>query len=351
MMHKWLSPLTSWVLLSATWFGMAAHTTGYCAAVPAQQLGEPTALGVDLDGRHGSAYPHGGTPARYAFRVSPLNENGVGTSAAGVPYLQVAWAFLRGTRFWLLCVAISPVIVISSYLIMWKQLQVRHRQRLRTRYLERERVARDLHDTLLQGIQALLFRLQDWQADPALPDALRAEVAGVIGQAVATVVEGRQCILNLRGRQSTPTDLVSDLSSVGQGEVEGTDTEFQLRVQGRRRSLTMDAKRQLFDIGREAIRNAHKHAEAKCISVRVEFKWRTLRLEVVDDGRGFDPFACERQEGHFGLLGMRERATELHGTLSITRVSNGGTSVAVVVPAATTFSDGFFWVSRECLNT
>jgi signal transduction histidine kinase len=217
------------------------------------------------------------------------------------------------------------------------QVQARYRETLRTRHHERERVARDIHDTLLQGIQALLFRLQIWEADSAFPVALRAEVAGVVTQAIATVVEGRERILKLRGKELAPEDLVNSLSATGEDEAEGTGTEFQLRVSGRQRSLTADAKQQIFDIGREAIRNAYMHAESTRVIVSIEYKWRTLRLTVRDNGRGIDPAVSEHREGHFGLLGMRERAAELRGKFSIVRLSDGGTEVTVLVPAATAY--------------
>jgi signal transduction histidine kinase len=89
------------------------------------------------------------------------------------------------------------------------------------------------------------------------------------------------------------------------------------------------------------------HAEATHVTVSIEYRWRTLRLEVRDNGRGIDAAVSERREGHFGLLGMCERAAELHGKLSITRLSDRGTAVIVVVPAGAAYSDGFRWVSKR----
>jgi signal transduction histidine kinase len=278
-------------------------------------------------------------PDPYTFGWTAACADGVRSSAASFLDFRVLSAFMQTPRSHFLCVALLPAVLMGLYILATGQ--DRYRQSLRTRSRERERVARDLHDTLLQGIQAVLFRLQDWEADPVLPDVLRAEVAAVVGQARAVVAEGRERILNLRGAEFVPTDLIGSLSAIGETEAAVTDTAFQLHVHGKQRSLTRNAKGQLFDIGREAIRNAYAHARATCITVIVEYGWRTLRIEIRDNGRGIDPVASDQQEKHFGLLGMRERAAELYGALSITRLSQGGTAVSVVVPAGAAYKRGF----------
>lgn len=258
-------------------------------------------------------------------------------------FLQTLW--LR-----LLCAALMVVLLVlllRLYNLRLKHVQARYRECVRTRYHERERIARDIHDTLLQGIQALLFRLQDWEADPAIPIALREEVALALSQTTAMVIEGRERILRLRCRESAPEDLVDSLTVIGEGEARGTGTVFQVYVHGRRRPLTTDAEQQLFDIGREAIRNAYLHAGATHVTASIEYRWYTLRLEIRDNGRGIDPGISERREGHFGLQGMRERASELHGNFSIIRLPDRGTAVTVVVPRGTAYRDRFRWVSKR----
>jgi signal transduction histidine kinase len=381
--EKWLRTFTTWLVLSTTCIGVALpgrslavlaidplgdqacvadepgpiHTGELWQSTPRgvyhlRECSERVRFGPRFEGwqvvrtRREALYTDR-EPGPYTFRVATADADGVGTSRAAVLDFRLQSAFFQYPRCQFLCVALSPALLMGVYLLTLKQVQARYRQSLRTRCRERKRVARDLHDTLLQGIQALLFRLQDWEADPALPEVLRAEVAGVVTQAIAVVTEGRERILNLRGRECAPADLISALSTIGEDESEGTDAAFQLRIQGRQRSLTTDAKQQLFDIGREAIRNAYAHARAKRITVTVEYRWRTLRLEIRDNGQGFDPVVSEQIEGHFGLLGMRERAAELHGALSITRLSEGGTTVSVTVPAGIAYSDGSHWVSKR----
>jgi signal transduction histidine kinase len=284
-------------------------------------------------------------PGRYPFRMAAANGDGVWSKKDPVPDFRPPSTFLQSLWFRLLCVALALVLLMNLYLFRVKQ--VCYRERLRTRCHERQRIARDIHDTLLQGVQALLFRLQDWESDPALPVALREEVGGVVTEAAAMVVEGRERILSLRGKELVPEDLINSLTAIGEGEAEGTGTAFRLRVHGRRRSLTTFAKQEIVDIGREAIRNAYMHAEATSVTVSIEYRWRTLRLEVRDNGRGIDPAVSERREAHFGLLGMCERATELRGKFSITRLSDRGTAIIVVVPAGTAYSDGFRWLSKR----
>jgi signal transduction histidine kinase len=311
-------------LLLTTLIGLAAFGFGFATCAQAHQV---TFTSSAVQGS-ASPGPPMGSPTR--IRIVANNHDAVGT----ILYRTLG----------VLLVLAAPIAI---YLLRVKQVQLRYRENLRTRYRERERVARDIHDTLLQGIQTVIFRLRDWETDPTLPAVLRQEFAGMATQAAATVVEARERILCLRGKKHYPEDLIDSVSAVGEVEAQRTGTEFRVRVGGRQRSLTADAAQQLFDIGREAIRNAFKHAQASRVLVSIEYGWRSLRLEVRDDGRGIDCSVLERGETHFGLLGMCERTAELHGKFSVARLSERGTAVSVVVPAGTAYKDGFRWIAQR----
>jgi signal transduction histidine kinase len=266
-----LSPFTVWLLLLTTSTGIATPGAAFAA------FGESLSLLAPKDVSHRAFPPKEGAPTdvksmaqtaddylwiatsvglhrddgaepdRYPFRMTAANGDGVWNTKDAVLDFRAPSTFLQSLGFRLLCVALALALLMNLYLLRVKQ--VRHRESLRTRYHERERVARDIHDTLLQGIQALLFRLQDWETDPALPVALREEVGGVVTEAAAMVVEGRDRLLSLRGKELAPEDLINSLTAIGEGEAEGTGTAFQVRVHGRRRSLTTVAKQEIFDIG------------------------------------------------------------------------------------------------------
>lgn len=210
----------------------------------------------------------------------------------------------------------------------------------KVRHAERERIARDLHDTLLPAVQALLFRLQLWEDDAAVPRALRAELAVLVRQAQAIVVEGRDRITMLRRADAGSVDLTQALAAIESQGFAAEGVCFEVSSDGERRSLTRVAHEQLVDIAREAVRNAYRHACPSSVVVMVEYRKASLRMSVIDDGCGIDAVTREeRGKGHFGLLGMRERAEQLGGSLWIGGNAGAGTRVTVVVPARTAYQD------------
>jgi signal transduction histidine kinase len=222
-------------------------------------------------------------------------------------------------------------------------------QRMDARHAERERIARDLHDTLLQGIQALLFRLQIWASDPAIPEERRNEIATVVTQAREIVMEGRDRIMTLRRAEPESKDLLESLTVIGGRESAGQVATFEISASGKPRPLLSETCQQLIDIGREAIRNAHQHAGASRVAMSVDYRNSSLCLRIMDDGRGIDPEILEagHRRGHFGLLGMRERAAQLGAHLRIESNGGAGTRITVTVPGGVAFVDRWKWPWRH----
>ena len=204
-------------------------------------------------------------------------------------------------------------------------------------HAERERIARDLHDTLLQGIQALLFRLQVWASDPAIPPERRGEIGTVVTQAREIVMEGRDRIMSLREAEPQSEDLLESLATIGGVESAGQVAIFEITASGKPRPLLAKTCQQLIDIGREAIRNAHRHAGASRVAMTVDYRSSSVCLRIVDDGRGIDPeiLRVGYRHGHFGLLGMRERAAQLGAHFHIESDRDAGTRITVSVPVGT----------------
>ncbi len=215
-------------------------------------------------------------------------------------------------------------------------------------HAERERIARDLHDTLLQGIQALLFRLQIWASDPAIPPERRGEIATVVTQAREIVMEGRDRIMSLRGAGPRSQDLLESLAAIGGRESAGQVATFEITASGTPRPLLAATCQQLIDIGREAIRNAHRHSGASRVGMTVDYRNSSLRLHIVDDGRGIDPdiLRAGHRRGHFGLLGMRERAAQLGARFRIESNAGAGTRITVTVPGGVAFARRWRWPWR-----
>jgi signal transduction histidine kinase len=247
----------------------------------------------------------------------------------------------RTLWFWLACSGLLFVLVRLLILMRLEQIKGRMRQRQNERHAERERIARDLHDTLLQGIQALLFRLQFWASDPGIPAGRRDEISAVVIQARAIVVEARERILTLRSVQPKCQDLFDALAEIGDAESAGQAARFEITANGKRRLLFAAASQQLLDIAREAIRNAHRHARASLVAMTVDYRSTSLQLRIADNGRGIDRqiLANGQRRGHFGLVGMRERAAELGAHFSVESDGAVGTCITVTVPGGVVFEN------------
>ena len=248
---------------------------------------------------------------------------------------------------WFRLACLGAIVMLSWLVFRYRADRVKGlmRQRLDARHAERERIARDLHDTLLQGMQALLFRLQIWASDPGIARERREEIAAVVVQARAIIVEGRDRLITLRRTGPECQDLLESLTEVASTESTGKAARFEIRTSGKRRPLQAEACRQLVDIAREAIRNAHQHARASLVAMSVDYRNNSLCLRIVDDGCGIDPDVLKAAErrGHFGLVGMRERAAQLGARFSVARNGANGTRVTVVAPAGVVFEDRWRW--------
>jgi signal transduction histidine kinase len=226
-----------------------------------------------------------------------------------------------------------------------EQLQRYNRRLTQERHAERERIARDLHDTLLQGVQALLFRLQIWETDGSLPPEFRRELAQTVSVAKEVVIEGRNRILMLRPNGDPPRDLLEALSQVGAPELGPHGPRLRLSVIGNPRPLKVEAVEHLVDIAREAIRNTVQHAGARRVEMRVKYAMRSLVMQIADDGSGIELSALRAQPGslHFGLTGMRERAEQLGGRFQVYSHQPRGTHIEVTIPSWRVYEPTHNW--------
>jgi signal transduction histidine kinase len=286
---------------------------------------------------------------RYEFQVMAANEDGLGSTAGAVLQFNVRPTLYQILSF-KIAVGVALILVVALWFVVRsEQMKRRYRRGVEAGHAERKRIARDIHDTLLQGVQALLFRLQIWEEDPNIPESLRREIAVVSHQTKSMVLEGRERILGMRSMDTPPVDLIESLALIG-GNASVGETTFEIKTVGEVRSLTADAQEQLIDIAREGVRNACQHAEASRISVNVEYHKHSLHVSITDDGRGFDQAVAEGRvkSAHFGLMGMRERARQLGAQFHIRSKSTIGTRIEVIVPARAAYGGGFKWPWQRC---
>jgi len=213
---------------------------------------------------------------------------------------------------------------------------------------ERTRLAQELHDTVEQTLAGIAMELDTsvklYEKNPQ--DAL-AHLELSCDLMSRSQLEVRQSIWNLRRLVQEHFDIASAMLENARQLLAGTNLQVDLQVQGEVRPLPEVIEENFLRIGREAIVNVIKHAQATTINIRLAFEPRRVVLEIADNGRGFVPGqAAGPDEGHFGVLGMAERIKRLGGKFDLISAPGKGTSVKVEInlepamePAAQTFAD------------
>ena len=216
--------------------------------------------------------------------------------------------------------------------------------RIAARMAERERIARTLHDTFLQSVQGLVLGFQN--AMSALPDdsSTRARMERMLLLADRVIEEGRDEVQDLRSSAMSDGDPVRGLTIVGEVLQESHDSVFSLRREGDAFDLTEDVSCEVYNIGREALMNAFRHAGAKSIQVTLGYGADQFVMRVADDGKGIPPeiLASGNRAGHWGLPGMAERAARIGATLAIDSPLIG-TRVRLTIPAALAYVGQSRW--------
>jgi signal transduction histidine kinase len=213
------------------------------------------------------------------------------------------------------------------------QLTLRFEERL----AERTRIARELHDTLLQSFQGLMLHFQ--AVNDALPPGKEKEaLEKALDRADQAIVEGRDAIQNLRSSTTVTNELAQAMSALGEELASAEDgerrsTTFHVSIEGRPRELHPILRDDIYRIAREALRNAFRHAQASKVEAEITYSERLLRLRIRDDGKGIDPKLLDAgRDGHWGLPGMRERAQQMGAQLDIWSEVGAGTEVELSIP-------------------
>jgi signal transduction histidine kinase len=286
-------------------------------------------------------------PRQYRFRVTASNNSGVWNEAGTFLDLSVAPAYYQSTWFGLLSVAAFLALLGAIYQLRVRQVALQFNMRLEERVSERTRIARDLHDTLLQSFHGLLFRFQ--AATNMLPDRpveAKEKFESAIDQAAQAITEGRDAVQSLRGSTVVTNDLAEAISTLGEdlAAAQAHDTAprpavVDVAVEGTPRDLHPILRDDIYRIAGEALRNAFRHARARRIEVQVHYDDAELRLRVRDDGKGIDPAMLDgERKGHFGLAGIRERAELIGGHLELWSRPGLGTEVELTIPARAAYA-------------
>ena len=289
-------------------------------------------------------------PKKYRFHVIACNNRGVWNETGDTLEFSIAPAWNQTAWFYASCVAAFLAMLWGLYRLRLYQIRREFNAQLDGRVDERLRVARELHDTMLQSFQAALIQMQAARNIFARrPEKTEESIDKAINTAAGAIAEGRSAIQDLRLHPAGGGDLAQLLTTAGQelahsGEAPGNPPAFRVTVEGARQDLEPLLQDEVYRIARELLRNAFRHARAGRIEAEIRYESRQLRVHVRDDGKGIDSEVLKAggRTGHWGLPGARERANRFGGKLEFWSEAGAGTEAVLTVPAAAAYgaSDG-----------
>ena len=274
-------------------------------------------------------------PGSYRFHVIAANEDDVWNESGASIEFDIPPTFTQTKAFIVLVVGVA--VIAALLLAYWRQRQMARALRVQfdATLAERARVARELHDTLLGDMAGVAMQLN--------AGARRAEASGAANAAIVellstlstqvqrSLVEARRSVTAMRSAPDEEPPLHEQLAGAAQRTFAETGIAAHVEHAGAPRPYPPNVEAEILGIATEAMANARQHAGCKTVTVTCSYAPRALQVRVRDDGRGFDP-AQATPTGHWGLVGMRERATSIGAKLSVTSSATAGTEVVLVVP-------------------
>ena len=266
-------------------------------------------------------------PGPFRFRVMACNSDNVCTEQGAMVAFSLAPHFYQRNWFW-------PLVAAAIAGLGWLGYQLRIR-RLRERYdlilAERSRIARELHDTLIQGFSGITMAMQALAGRLRSPRE-RETLDDIIRDAATCLRETRQSVAGLRAGHDSESGLTVAISAAVREITDTKDVRLKLKLDKGLPRLAAEVEYNLLRIASEAVSNAVKHSGARTIEVALESTPDALRLSVHDDGSGLGKDGAALRPGHYGIIGMKERATQIGANLQLTSEPGHGTTVAVLLP-------------------
>lgn len=276
-------------------------------------------------------------PGTYSFHVAANNGDNAWKEAPPLNF-TIRPAFYQTSGFMLAVIAAAALIIWLVFALRMAHVKTQLRTIFEERHAERERIARELHDTLLQAVQGLMLRFQSAMERIPPSEPAREFMEKALDHADEVIIEGRDRVTRLRAMEQG-ISLESALRQLGEEMARDGRVIFRLTVEGAPRPLHPAVGDEVLQLARESMANAFRHANPGCVDVGVGYERKRLTLSVVDDGVGFDVDAVANNGsmGHWGLKGMHERAAGLRAKLMLSSRPGAGTAVELSVPAAIAF--------------
>jgi signal transduction histidine kinase/ligand-binding sensor domain-containing protein len=274
----------------------------------------------------------------HSFHIRASNGDGVWDREGIVYNVTQKPFFYQTVTFRLAALMAGVLLLVGLYRLRLRQAAAQLSARLEERLAERERIARDLHDTLLQGFQGLILRFHNAMMEIPEREPARQLMETALDRADEVMAEGRDRVVCLHPSFDKFGDLAQSLARAGVEIANDSEVKISVTTEGQVQTLNAEAWDEIYCIGREAMVNAFRHAQGQSIEVEVDYASWELRLRVRDDGRGIDQNILEAgRPGHIGLASMRERADRVSGQLEIVSGPGAGTEIELRVPAANAY--------------
>lgn len=285
------------------------------------------------------------TPGRLKFHVIARNSDGVWSREQSTMSFEVEPAYWQTRWFQVGCVGAVILLVFGFHRFRLQQMARQFNVGLEAKVGERTRIARELHDTLLQSLHGLMFQFQAARNMlPARPQDATGALDVAINRTEQAIAESRNAIQGLRHEPTDQPDLAECLTAMAQ-DLTAKDANgigapaFRVIVEGERRALSSLLQVEVSQIASELVRNAFKHALAREIEAEIHYDDRLFRLRIRDDGKGMDRTVMEKggRAGHWGLTGVRERAQRIGAQLDFWSEAGAGTEVQLTVSGAVAY--------------
>lgn len=268
----------------------------------------------------------------YRFSVMASNGDGLWTAPVATGAFTVQRSFYQTAWFAAVCVGVALVIGWLAFSMRVRSITREVRARAEERAEERVRIARELHDTLLQGIQGLLLTFHVAAQKISPDNDSRTMLERALATADRMIIEGRNRVSRLRSEHLSDAELVASLENVSKDLQFNGDVQCRINRSGQGATLYAHVSDEVFYVAREALTNAFRHSEASHIKLDLIYGKRFFTLICTDDGRGFQP-DDQQKSGHWGLKGMAERARKLGGKFRCRSTPQEGTEIRVSIPS------------------
>ena len=277
-------------------------------------------------------------PGPYRFQVLAANNDGVWNETGSSLDFTIEPTFWQTALFKVFFLASLMLLAYLLYRLRVRSLQAALSTRFEARLTERTRIAQELHDELLQSAMGVSLQIELVDNLVDKPAEAKAHLQKALALSRALMQKGRAVLRELRETTREASDLLKVLSAaIDDARHEGGPAAI-LLVEGAPRPVNPLVADDLGQIGCQAIVNAFQHSGAKKIEVHLDYKTSELRLQVIDDGCGIDPQIAESgKTGHYGVIGMRERANRIGGTLNIASLGERGTQITAAIPGRSAY--------------